>query len=203
MDYRLTYQTRIPVLKQVAEEIQILLKELFENTPRIDKIATRVKEISSFVQKANKVDKEGSPKYRYPLEEIQDQIGARIVVYYRSDVDPIAKRILSEFRQVEDRKLEAPEPESFGYEARHFVCFIPQDICVKYQPPIDFFELQVSTLFQHAWAQANHDLGYKSRLELSYDEQRRIAWAAAQAWGADLIFDELWSNGKIYPKRIK
>ena len=55
----------------------------------------------------------------------------------------------------------------------------------------EFFELQIKTLFQHAWSETHHDLGYKTRRKLTSDERRQIAFTAAQAWGADKIFDEL------------
>lgn len=100
--------------------------------------------------------------------------------------------IHTEFREVEDRVVEQPDPESFSYEGRHLVLLIPPDIRTRRGSPISFFELQISTIFQHAWAEANHDLGYKTQGKLDYDDKRKIAWAAAQAWGADLIFDELW-----------
>lgn len=57
-----------------------------------------------------------------------------------------------------------------------------------------FFELQVKTLFQHAWSEANHDLGYKSSKALTDDQIRRLAYTSAQAWGADRVFEELWSE---------
>jgi putative GTP pyrophosphokinase len=58
-----------------------------------------------------------------------------------------------------------------------------------------FFELQVKTLFQHAWSEANHDLGYNSGLTpLTSDEKRRLAFTSAQAWGADRVFDELFKE---------
>jgi putative GTP pyrophosphokinase len=54
-------------------------------------------------------------------------------------------------------------------------------------------ELQIKTLFQHAWSEANHDLGYKPDLQpLDPDDERKLAFTAAQAWGADQIFDELY-----------
>jgi putative GTP pyrophosphokinase len=40
---------------------------------------------------------------------------------------------------------------------------------------------------------AEHDLGYKpGAVPLTPDEKRRLAFTAAQAWGADRIFDELF-----------
>ncbi|MCL5802016.1 MAG: hypothetical protein M1283_05805, partial [Gammaproteobacteria bacterium] len=56
----------------------------------------------------------------------------------------------------------------------------------------NLFELQIKTLFQHAWAEAEHDLGYKTSNSLTSLQKRKIAFTAAQAWGADQIFDELY-----------
>lgn len=47
------------------------------------------------------------------------------------------------------------------------------------------FELQVRTLFMHAWAEPQHNLGYKSPGDLSKEHRRHLAWIAASAWGAD------------------
>ena len=62
----------------------------------------------------------------------------------------------------------------------------------------EFFELQVKTLFQHAWAEANHDLGYKPEgKELDQESKRLLAYASAQAWGADRVFDELFQESTV------
>ena len=54
-----------------------------------------------------------------------------------------------------------------------------------------FFELQIKTMFQHAWAESEHDLNYKTINELSIEDKRLIAYSAAQAWGADEVFERL------------
>ena len=62
-----------------------------------------------------------------------------------------------------------------------------------------FFELQLKTLFQHAWSEAEHDLAYKPSEPLSTLQQRQIAFTAAQAWGADQIFEQLHAElGSAY-----
>ncbi len=188
------YKDKLPILEKVSEDIKKLLNVILRDTPRKDGILIRVKSVESFREKSLKKDDKGKKKYKKPLEEIQDQIGARIIVYYKSDVESVTKKILDEFCEVESKIIEQPDPEAFSYQAKHIVCLIPPDIESKYNSPIDFFELQICTLFQHAWAVANHDLGYKSIRDLEYLEKRKIAWAASQAWGADLIFDELWND---------
>jgi ppGpp synthetase/RelA/SpoT-type nucleotidyltranferase len=87
-----------------------------------------------------------------------------------------------------------PENDSeFGYFGEHYTLNIPDDAipegledrCPK------FFELQIKTLFQHAWSEAHHDIGYKAPRELTSLEVRQMAFSAAQAWGADQIFLQL------------
>jgi putative GTP pyrophosphokinase len=91
-----------------------------------------------------------------------------------------------------------PDSErEFGYEGRHFILFLPRDVFKDEENEsavISFFELQIKTLFQHAWSESEHDLGYKPTTTLSSDQKRRLAFTAAQAWGADQIFDELFKQ---------
>ena len=71
--------------------------------------------------------------------------------------------------------------------------FVPEDLIddkLAREESVEFFEQQIKTLFQHAWSEAEHDLGYKPSGELTTDQKRRLAFTATQAWGADQIFDE-------------
>ena len=189
------------VLKPLAVAIEGQLREYFEGQPRIDQIKARAKSVDRFLEKAKK-EENGKIKYTEPLQQIQDQVGARIVTFYKSDVEPVAEIIKKYYRLIEFKDV-IPESEwEFEYFGRHLVSLVPLELAGdKDRDHVpQFFEIQIKTLFQHAWSEANHDLGYKPDCTpLSADEKRRLAFTSAQAWGADRIFDELF----IERERVK
>jgi putative GTP pyrophosphokinase len=188
------YQNRYEkVLVPIAIEIEKCLKDILKEYPRIDRIYARAKSPDSFIIKAQ--EKNGDkPLYTEPLRQIQDQIGARIISFYLSDVDPIGKIVSEYFAKIEEQRIEPASEKSFGYEGKHYIFLIPKSfITPDLQRGLcpDFCELQIITMFQHAWAEANHDLSYKPTKTLNWSQHRRVAYAAAQAWGADQIFLQL------------
>lgn len=187
------------VLVPVAKHLQVLLESHFKGIPRIDRISVRAKSPVRFLEKAKKKEDDGSPSYKDPLGEIQDQIGGRIIVFYTRDIKPVCRRVRRYFRHIEQTRIEPESEAEFGYVGDHFILSLPEDaipkgIAVDDAPRV--FELQVKTLFQHAWSEAEHDIGYKSPSDLTTDQNRRFAFTAAQAWGADLIFDALYEELK-------
>lgn len=181
------------LLQNISGKLEKHLTELFSETPHIDRIGSRIKGEESYLDKATKkID--GNEKYIVPLKEIQDLIGARIVIYYKTDVDAVAELIKKHFDFVEENRFVPDDVSKFGYEGVHYICMIPNTIYSdhKSNPLVpDFFELQIKTLYQHAWSQAEHGLGYKPGTKLSFDEERKLAFIAAQSWGADSILAEL------------
>lgn len=188
------YRRRYPALREVAKLLQTHVQTYLEGLPNIDRVTARAKDPDHFAEKANRIDEKGQLYYGNPLTEIQDQLGARVVVFYKADVEPVDQLVRRYFQPIEQKEL-LPESEwAFGYFGLHLVLALPRDVVpndVNLATVPRFFELQIKTLFQHAWSEANHDLGYKSRSHLSADQQRRLAYTAAQAWGADRVFDEL------------
>ena len=198
-DLEKTYHYRFrTVLVPLAHAIELQLQRDMEGEPRIDRISARPKSVGKFLRKAAKVLEDGQPKYTEPLRQIQDQIGARIVTFYPSDVARIKGVVEKYYRPIEQQNL-VPESEwEFGYFGLHYVLLLPSDIldpAVGASLRPEFFELQIKTLFQHAWSEANHDLGYKpDATPLSPGDQRLLALASAQSWGADRIFEELFQE---------
>jgi len=187
------YTSIFPSLVTLSEAIKKNLEEYLSSYPRIDRITTRAKSIERFIEKSKKVD-DGQLKYSDPFVQIQDQIGARIITYYLSDVENVADIIHKYYEPIEEFDKKPDRHDAFSYTSKHFILFIPDELKTwesSIRMPI-FFELQIKTLFQHAWAESEHDLNYKSLSDINIDDKRLIAFSAAQAWGADKIFDDLF-----------
>jgi ppGpp synthetase/RelA/SpoT-type nucleotidyltranferase len=185
---------RAEVLVPLAARIEDHLKNLLATFGRIDRISARAKSVDRFLGKAAKLE-DGKLKYEDPLNQIQDQVGARIVTFYPSDVERVRLEIEKYFKYIESQRIVPESEKEFGYEGRHFILFVPEDLIddtVNREESVELFELQIKTLFQHAWSEAEHDLGYKPSVKLTSDQNRRLAFTAAQAWGADQIFDEMF-----------
>lgn len=181
-------------LVRVADCLRDLVSGHVEMIGNVDQVSARAKDPRRFAEKATRTDESGHPKYSSPLAEIQDQIGARIVVFYEETVREVLGAVRRYFQPIEEKELVPDSFWEFGYFGTHLVLALPADAVpadVDLSDAPRFFELQIKTLFQHAWSQANHDLGYKSPRDLSGDQKRRLAFTAAQAWGADRIFQEL------------
>jgi putative GTP pyrophosphokinase len=187
------------VLLTLSKNIEDEIKVTLDGIPRIDKISARAKSIDRFLAKASKLEK-GELKYNDPINQIQDQIGARIVTFYSEDVEYVSKLVSKYYQPIEIRNHIPDSEKEFGYFGKHFIFIIPEQlippkISSKLLP--NFFELQVVTLFQHAWSEAEHDLCYKPTCELSKEHLRKVAFTAAQAWGADMIFNDLQKELRI------
>jgi len=192
---RLNYEARHrTLLTPIAQQLARVISDHLSEIQRVDRVTARAKSPDRFIAKARRLTPDGQPRYSAPLVEIQDQIGARVIVFYTDDVDPTGAHLLNYFRPIEVQTLVPDSEWAFGYFGKHYILALPSDAV---PPGIDpneaprFFELQIKTLFQHAWAEANHDLGYKPPEDLTDDQKRRLAYTAAQAWGADRIFHEL------------
>jgi putative GTP pyrophosphokinase len=191
------YRGRHPLLVRLARNIDEHIRGLLQSQPRIDRISARAKDVDRFLKKAES-HIEGRPKYSEPLNQIQDQIGARIIVFYKSDVDLIDAIVKRYFTAIEYRRVVPDSESEFGYFGQHLVLVLPSDIVEDDMDKAlipDFFELQIKTLFQHAWSEADHDLGYKpGDTPLTGEQKRLVAFTSAQAWGADHIFERLFEE---------
>lgn len=181
------YEMRKPLLNTVCALLSNQLEEALADIEHIDRLSFRVKEVPSFLKKAK--------RYDYPLSDIEDQIAGRVLVFYVPDVAIVGEVAMSIWNVVEESHKEPEQDAEFGYESWHKLFIIPEHLKPgdwrTLDPMPTTFEIQIRTLFMHAYAEPQHDLGYKSLGELTRDDRRQLAWIASAAWGADRAYSEL------------
>ncbi len=189
------YAPRVAMLKELAARLEEATRQALRPVARIDRIGFRAKDAASFAHKALKKNTDGLPRYARPLEDVEDQAAGRVLVFFRRDIAPVQAALLKTFNRVEQVYKFPEDSSSFAYESVHFVFIIPPNVLPhgwdKLAHPPTTFEMQIRTLFMHAWAEPQHDIMYKAKTELSEENKRRIAWAASNAWGGDAIFEQV------------
>lgn len=188
------YRGAIPVFEKMeAEVIGTLREALQRNGLIVMAIESRIKTEESL---AGKLALKGS-KYA-TLSDITDVLGARIVTFYTDDVDRIAAITEQLFEidwknSVDKRMLH--QLDSFGYNSLHYICKMPG---YDYR-----FELQLRTTLQHAWASINHDIGYKTGVEIPREYLRRINRLAGILEMADDEFSRIRTEITDYRRRVQ
>ena len=129
---------------------------------RYHSVASRVKSRESTARKL------GVGETVRSLDSLTDMLGLRIITYFRDEVDAVAKVIEREFtidevNSVDKRAL--LDPDRFGYLSLHYVAQLSSNrgTLTEYRHYGAIkFEIQIRSILQHAWAEIEHDLGYKS-----------------------------------------
>lgn len=192
------FARRLPLLAGAAEQLEGLARAGLDGTDHhhVDRVYFRVKSASSFVDKV--LSRITEPPYSNPLSQVEDQIGGRVLVLFRHDIEPVVQILEQTFNRVELTHRTPQKDAEFGYESTHLICHIPDQARPtgwdREASMPETFELQVRTLFMHAWAEPQHDLGYKGPTDLTSDQRRHLAWIAASAWGADRGLEDAWSD---------
>ena len=188
------YRENLPMFKQMKGKIQEQLKEVFDEAGLIvASIEGRVKTEKSL---AGKLELKGA-KYG-SLGDITDILGLRVITFYIDDVDKVASAVERLFKvdwenSVDKRRLH--QIDSFGYLSLHYICSTEG---FPYR-----FEIQMRTLLQHAWANMNHDTGYKSGVEVPREYLRNMNRLAGMLELADEQFSIIRNDLTDYRRRVQ
>lgn len=156
--------------EDLAKTVQGLLNAAISAAGlKVQAIDERAKTEESLGNKAARpADAEGlSPKYANPLDEIQDLAGCRVITFFLDDVQEVRHIIDAEFDVLEmaNRSSHLRGAGRPGYESYHFVVRLT-DARLALAEYARFrgmvAEIQVRTILQHAWAEIEHDIQYKS-----------------------------------------
>ena len=191
--------------ERFAREVEHQLRCILEEEGIVcNAITSRVKERDSLTQK---IDVK-SDKYK-SLSEVTDIAGIRIITYYDSDVERAAKIVEREFcvdKENSINKREALGPEKFGYCSVHYVVSMNEDR-LKLPENRGYAgikcEIQIRSVLQHAWAEIEHDLGYKSEIDIPKDIRRSFSRLAGLLEVADKEFQEIRDFLETYREKVE
>jgi ppGpp synthetase/RelA/SpoT-type nucleotidyltranferase/Tfp pilus assembly protein PilF len=177
--------------------IAILRASVPEGNP-LHSIEGRAKTVESFERKARKLQSNDSskPKYVEPLREITDLTGVRVITFFPKTIEVVRQTVEQEFEVLEVKDLgeERFEQGQFGYQSIHYLVNLRKERCElpEYRKYRDrTAEIQVRTILQHAWAEMEHDIQYKSVDQIPTSIRRRFIALAGVLEIADREFQAI------------
>ena len=199
------FRSLLPVYAKMAEVIPQKLKDFFDEAGII--VAALEHRVKTEESLTGKVLRKGG-KYR-DIFDITDLVGLRVITFYIDDVDKVASVLERLFEidwenSVDKRK--AHEIDSFGYLSLHYICRIPES---AYHDPVHpevnriRFEVQMRTVLQHAWANMNHDTGYKSGVEIPRVYLRNLSRLAGMLEQVDDEFSRIRREISDYRRQVQ
>jgi ppGpp synthetase/RelA/SpoT-type nucleotidyltranferase len=197
------YSDKLPIYQELAERVRDLIIQLLklQNIQFYD-VQSRAKSLYSFSIKTYKkfVQNDYTP--------IQDMAGIRIIAYTLHDVERVSNIVEEQFKfdesHVEDKSKKLGK-DKVGYLSTHYIASFSTNRLqlIEYSKFENlFFEIQVRTVLQHAWAQITHDSSYKSRQELPDQLYRRFNLLAGNLELLDNNFQELLDKITQYSKDV-
>jgi putative GTP pyrophosphokinase len=184
-----------------------LLHATLENlirAARIDYLAvtSRTKSVESFVEKVKRKGYETT-------DQATDLAGLRVITFIESDAAKAAKLVSDSFIVHPEKSLDKSEElgdSQVGYRSIHLICELRSDRIAlpEYRPFKELlFEVQVRTVLQHAWAEIDHDRGYKFSGVLPGKLRRRLNLLAGQLELADKEFSRLADDVDEYSAELQ
>ena len=188
------YQDNLPRFREVEAQVKDTIKRTLADAGLL--VAVIESRIKSYDSLAGKLELKGH-KYK-SLAGLTDILGLRVITFYIDDVDKVASAVERLFtidweNTVDKRKIH--EIDSFGYLSLHYICSIPD---FPYR-----FEIQMRTLLQHAWANMDHDTGYKSGVEIPRRYLRNMSRLAGMLELVDDEFSKIRIELTDYRRRVQ
>lgn len=175
----------------------------------LDSESIVLQSVDTRLKKRESLNKKIKLKKKYKnLEDITDICGIRIITFFSDDVDKIARLIREEFEvdeenSVDKRKID--DPTKFGYMSLHYIISLKGSRATL--PEAKRFinlkiEIQIRTILQHAWAEIEHDLGYKTVGDIPRNIRRKFSLLAGQIELADENFVIIKKAMEDYSKEV-
>jgi putative GTP pyrophosphokinase len=198
------YQELTTSAKRIADEA------LKRRSIHVHSIESRAKDPTNFGRKASKPSKQdpSKPMYPEPLQQITDLAAIRIITFFPRTIELIDMMVKEEFSVIEqfDKGEALLEEERFGYKSVHYLVTLNKvrEGLPEYQQfKKSKVEIQVRTILQHAWAEIEHDIQYKSSASIPRDIRRRFMSLAGLLEIADREFQAIQDADRALTERAE
>jgi len=185
-------EAHFPLHALFAQQVSQLLTSLLQaRRIRVHSISHRAKAPDSLRRKM------ATKEYVDPLKEVTDLSGVRVITYFPTDVDKVLHVIARDFDIDQANsidKRQGHDPNVFGYASVHLIVGLnsARTQLAEYGRFTGLrCEVQVRTVLQHAWAEIEHDLVYKSSADMPFELRRRFSSLAGMLEIADHEFESL------------
>lgn len=189
---------------------EILVQALIVKDIAVNSVEARAKEPESFGTKAETPSENDprAPKYMKPLNDITDLAGVRIIAFFPRSLEEVGACIREEFEVLEHTDLSRTllQEERFGYQSEHYLVRLnnKRTVLPEYKLHLDLVaEIQVRTILQHAWAEIEHDIQYKSSITIPNTIRRRFMALAGVLEIADREFQAIQDEDKLLKQQAR
>lgn len=198
------YDEQKDLYETFTQKMASLIREILSGSGiNIHSVTQRTKDRKSLAKKLTK------PNSSYQsVKEVTDISAVRITTYFADDVDRVVAILADEFLIDEDNSVDKRallDPDRFGYLSTHHVATLSVGRC-RYPEYRRFdglkFEIQTRSILQHAWAEIEHDLGYKSMLEVPKEIRRRFSRLSGLLELADSEFLAIRDQLNAYSRKV-
>lgn len=204
MDQQNNYDEASQPHRERAKRVEELVQEILRDAA-VDyhSVTGRVK-----TEQSAKAKIEQSPDKYGDFRDLHDLLGIRVITHLATQVDAAEKALNAAFDVDEGRstdKASILSDDEFGYRSVHLVAKLRQDRATlpEWRNFADiYFEIQVRSILQHAWAEIEHDLGYKASVAVPREIRRRFARLAGLLELADDEFDKLAEDANRHATKV-
>src|SRR5216684_5729698 len=203
MDAAKWYSARFEIYSAFTRLLQVTVQRLMRAAGiQYLSVASRPKSVPSFVEKMTR-------KEYTSTDEVTDLAGIRVITFIESDAAAAAELLRRSFIPHPEKSLDKSEElgdSQVGYRSIHLICELGTDRVnlTEYKPFKGLlFEVQVRTVLQHAWAEIDHDRGYKFSGVLPSELRRRLNLLAGQLEFADKEFSRLAEDVDLHSAELQ
>lgn len=199
------YQRLFPRYQALADVLRSILEQAALRYAPNAIVQARPKAIVSFVEKIQRK----KAQHRDPVNQFTDLCGGRVITHTPDEVDAMCEFVEKHFEIDWENSIDVSQrlkPTEFGYRSVHYIVSFKPGIFSQAEIDIvipgDVYglkaEIQVRTILEHAWADFNHRLIYKSPFSVPARWTRELAGLAALLERADGAFAVIESGLRTY-----